>query len=67
MSKVEFMARYQRQIGKNVLFPFSFHCTGMPIGAAALRLTREIESGNISSNQPTEKEVKEFKKKDPNY
>lgn len=45
MSKCEFQIRYQRQLGKNVLFPFAFHCTGMPIHAAARRLTREIEQG----------------------
>jgi len=31
MSKAEFQARYQKQRGKKVIFPFSFHCTGMPI------------------------------------
>ena len=45
MSKCEFQVRYQRQLGKKVLFPFAFHCTGMPIHAAARRLRREIESG----------------------
>jgi leucyl-tRNA synthetase len=31
MSKAEFANRYQRQRGKRALFPFGFHCTGMPI------------------------------------
>ena len=31
ITKAEFAARYQRLKGKRVLFPFSFHCTGMPI------------------------------------
>lgn len=31
ISKCEYQIRFQRQKGKNVLFPFSFHCTGMPI------------------------------------
>ena len=45
MTKSEFSARYNRQLGKNVLFPFAFHCTGMPMTAAALKLKREINSG----------------------
>lgn len=43
MSKAEFQARYQKQRGKRVIFPFSFHCTGMPIQAAANRIKREIK------------------------
>lgn len=35
VSKAEFQAGYQKMKGKNVLFPFSFHCTGMPIKACA--------------------------------
>jgi leucyl-tRNA synthetase len=31
LSKCEFAAGYQRLKGKCVLFPFGFHCTGMPI------------------------------------
>ena len=31
MSKAEFAVRYQKQRGRNALFPFGFHCTGMPI------------------------------------
>jgi leucyl-tRNA synthetase len=42
LSKAEFAARYQRLKGKKVLFPFGFHCTGMPIMASADRLKREI-------------------------
>ena len=58
MSKAEFMIRYQKQLGKRVLFPFGFHCTGMPIQAASNRLKREITKGEISSNQPTAEEMK---------
>ena len=48
MSKCEFQARYQRLIGKKVLFPFGFHCKGMPIAAAAKRVENEfIEDPNI--------------------
>lgn len=31
ISKPEFQVRYQRMLGKNVLYPMGFHCTGMPI------------------------------------
>ena len=60
MSKDEFATRYQRQTGKNVLFPFGFHCTGQPISAAAVRLEREIANNATSSNQPTAAELKEL-------
>ena len=31
ISKIEFAAGFQRMLGKRVLFPHGFHCTGMPI------------------------------------
>lgn len=43
LSKVEFAIGYQRLLGKNALFPFGFHCTGMPIKACADKLKREVE------------------------
>ena len=58
MTKAEFMTRYQRQIGKRALFPFAFHCTGMPISSAAIRLEREINSQSTRSEQPTPEERK---------
>ena len=60
MSKCVFQVRYQRQLGKNVLFPFSFHCTGMPMHAAAKRLRREIEQGKTKREEgagPTQFEI----------
>jgi leucyl-tRNA synthetase len=45
-SKCEFTARYQRMAGKNVLLPFGFHCTGMPIPACADKLKKELPSLN---------------------
>nr|CAD1818232.1 unnamed protein product [Ananas comosus var. bracteatus] len=43
LSKLEFGAAYHRLRGCNVLLPFAFHCTGMPIKASADKLKREIE------------------------
>ena len=43
MSKAEFACAYQRMQGKKALFPFGFHCTGMPIQAAAYKLKKEYE------------------------
>ncbi len=44
----DIMCRYKRMKGYNVLWPFAFHCTGMPIVAAAKRIAegepRQIES-----------------------
>lgn len=42
-SKAEFYTRFQRMLGKNVLLPFGFHCTGMPIQAAADKLRMELK------------------------
>lgn len=44
LTKAVFRAQYERHQGKNVLFPFAFHCTGMPIQAAANKLKTEIET-----------------------
>ena len=42
LTKAEFAAGYKRLTGHNVLFPFGFHCTGMPIQAAANKLKAEV-------------------------
>eukprot|EP01054_Gregarina_sp_Poly1_P010164 Gregarina_sp_Poly_1__10163@NODE_698_length_6704_cov_82_277535_g526_i0_p1_GENE_NODE_698_length_6704_cov_82_277535_g526_i0NODE_698_length_6704_cov_82_277535_g526_i0_p1_ORF_typecomplete_len1124_score183_98tRNAsynt_1/PF00133_22/8_1e89tRNAsynt_1g/PF09334_11/2_7e11tRNAsynt_1g/PF09334_11/69tRNAsynt_1g/PF09334_11/2_7e17tRNAsynt_1e/PF01406_19/3tRNAsynt_1e/PF01406_19/2e12Anticodon_1/PF08264_13/5_4e10tRNAsynt_1d/PF00750_19/2_2tRNAsynt_1d/PF00750_19/29tRNAsynt_1f/PF01921_18/0_22_NODE_698_length_6704_cov_82_ len=42
LTKSEFTARFQRLQGKRVLWPFAFHCTGMPIAACADKLKHEI-------------------------
>ena len=43
LSKVEFATGFQRMNGKRALFPLGFHCTGMPIKAAADKIKREVE------------------------
>lgn len=43
LSKAEYAIRYHRLKGKRVLWPFGFHCTGMPIKACADKLKREME------------------------
>ncbi|CAB3401861.1 unnamed protein product [Caenorhabditis bovis] len=59
-SKCEFAAGFQRLKGKKVLFPFGFHCTGMPIKACADKLKREIEDFGFPPNFPEDvEEVKE--------
>lgn len=40
ISKIEFAAGYERMLGKRVLFPHGFHCTGMPIKVCAHLLVR---------------------------
>lgn len=43
LTKCEYMVRFQRLQGKNAIWPFAFHCTGMPIQASATKLKEEIE------------------------
>lgn len=62
LSKAEFSAWYQRMLGKNVLFPFSFHCTGMPIKVCADKLAREIDLYGLPPIFPVvEDELEEVK------
>ena len=77
LSKLEFASAYHRLKGENVLFPFGFHCTGMPIKACADKIEKEIKMyGNppifpsieadaedieASKKKGLEKEEKEFK------
>ena len=55
LSKAEFATRYQRQRGKRAIFPFGFHCTGMPIQAAANKIKSEIASGVKTSKKGEKK------------
>ncbi|KAL6847489.1 hypothetical protein ACP4OV_022515 [Aristida adscensionis] len=56
LSKLEFGAAYHRLRGSNVLLPFAFHCTGMPIKASADKLAREIQQ---YGNPPVFPQVKD--------
>ncbi|KAH0956365.1 hypothetical protein HN011_009416 [Eciton burchellii] len=60
LSKCEFATRYNRLLGKNVLFPFGFHCTGMPIKACADKLKREMELYGYPPKFPKIKKRKEM-------
>ena len=66
LSKAEFQSRYQRLLGKNVVFPFGFHCTGMPIAAAAKKVTKEFKDDPDivkHTNEKIEKRKEEEAKK----
>ncbi|KAG0496450.1 hypothetical protein HPP92_001141 [Vanilla planifolia] len=70
LSKLEFAAAYHRLCGRNVLLPFAFHCTGMPIKASADKLAREIaQYGNPPLFPPEEQlieDVEESKNEEGN-
>uniref|UniRef100_A0A0K0F9Q7 leucine--tRNA ligase n=1 Tax=Strongyloides venezuelensis TaxID=75913 RepID=A0A0K0F9Q7_STRVS len=57
LSKAEFTLGYQRLLGKKTLFPFGFHCTGMPIKACADKLAREMETYGYPPKFPNEEEI----------
>jgi leucyl-tRNA synthetase len=65
--KAEVMARFQRMMGKNVLFPFAFHATGEPIVGVAKRVKVGDESQirALKRSGVSEKEIPNFK--DPEY
>src|SRR3990172_7646533 len=46
--RAEFLARYKRMTGFNVLLPQAFHCTGLPILGAARR---------VAEGEPTQIEI----------
>ncbi|OWM65697.1 hypothetical protein CDL15_Pgr017194 [Punica granatum] len=56
-SKLEFAAAFHRLRGANVLLPFAFHCTGMPIKVAADKLAREAQQlGDPPASFPKKEE-----------
>ena len=54
LSKADFAAGYQRLKGRRVLFPFGYHCTGMPIKASADKLKKEMEMFGCPPKFPTD-------------
>lgn len=61
---LKFGVRYQRLRGKKVLFPFGFHCTGMPIKACADKLQREMETFGCPPKFPEVEEEKVEEERD---
>lgn len=58
--KVDSHVKFKKITGHNILFPFAFHTTGMPIKAAADKLKDEIAIG-INENTPrNEQQVYQF-------
>eukprot|EP01105_Mastigella_eilhardi_P024714 TRINITY_DN64_c0_g4_i1.p1 TRINITY_DN64_c0_g4~~TRINITY_DN64_c0_g4_i1.p1 ORF type:complete len:1079 (-),score=347.02 TRINITY_DN64_c0_g4_i1:3286-6522(-) len=54
VTKAEFAVRYRKLKGDNVLFPFGFHCTGMPIMACATKLKQELTTYGCPPKFPVE-------------
>jgi leucyl-tRNA synthetase len=58
LTKAIFRAQFERHQGKNVLFPFAFHCTGMPIQAVSqgcilyFRMHQESPTPTLSHETP---------------
>lgn len=65
LSKLEFAAAFHRLRGANVLLPFGFHCTGMPIKASADKLAREIQQFGDPPVFPTEVEEQPGEEPEP--
>ncbi len=65
--KADAMARYQRMLGKNTLFPFGFHATGEPIVGMAKRIKKgdENQKKALLISGISEEDISKFE--DPTY
>lgn len=52
LSKAEFIVGYKRMKNIKCLYPFGFHCTGMPIQACANKLAKEIDLYGVPPSFP---------------
>lgn len=65
MSKYDFACRFFRSMGYDVMQPFSFHLTGMPIMAASDKLKediKKIDQGILESELPETSQYRIMKK-----
>lgn len=60
LSKVEFASQYARLCGKKALFPFAFHCTGMPIKVCIASLVMPA-TGSPQAQAAADKIARELK------
>lgn len=56
LSKAEFAVGYKRMKNVKCLYPFGFHCTGMPIQTCAVKLEKEIREYGVPPQFPQEDE-----------
>lgn len=61
LSKAEFIVGYKRMKGVKCLYPFGFHCTGMPIQTCANKLAAEMKQFGCPPVFPSEEESEEEK------